>query len=144
MTMLLHATVVAIGGRGVALVGRSSSGKSDLALRLIDRGAALVGDDYVELMVDGTQVTARAPATIAGRIEVRGIGLVEMAHLDSAPLALFVELDSDVERLPEDHFRELLGRRVPAVALGAFEASAAIKIELALKRTGLPLEDAHP
>jgi serine kinase of HPr protein (carbohydrate metabolism regulator) len=139
VSALLHATVVAIGGRGVALVGRSGAGKSDLALRLIDRGAALVGDDYVELMLDGTEVAA--PTAIAGKIEVRGVGIVESAHRDSAPLSLVVDLDSAPERLPEPRWRDLLGVRVPQIALRAFEASAPLKVEHALRRAGLALED---
>lgn len=138
--MMLHATVVAIEGRGVALTGRSGAGKSDLALRLIDRGAKLVGDDYVDLKVCANRIIASPPATIAGRIEVRGVGLVELPYLEEAPLALLVDLDSQPERLPEPSARTLMGIAVPAVALAAFEPSAPIKVELALKRTGSALE----
>lgn len=137
---MLHATVVAIGGRGVALAGRSGAGKSDLALRLVDRGAMLVGDDYVNLEVCANRIIARPPASIAGRIEVRGIGVVEMPYLAEACLALFVDLDLTPERLPEPAARELLGIAIPCIALDAFEASAPLKVELALKRTGSALE----
>lgn len=138
--MMLHATVIAIEGEGVALAGRSGAGKSDLALRLIDRGAKLVGDDYVDLEVRANRIIASPPATIAGRIEVRGVGLVDMPYLGEAPLALFVDLDSPPERLPEPSTRILMGVAVPALALAAFEASAPLKVELALKRRGSALE----
>lgn len=138
--MILHATVVAIGGLGVALSGRSGAGKSDLALRLIDRGARLVGDDYVELaMRDGRLFASPAPA-IAGLIEVRGIGIVEMPHVPEAPLALLVDLDLVPERLPEAAERTMLGVNLPLIGLAAFHASAPIKVELALKRAASALE----
>lgn len=138
--MTAHATVVAVGGRGVMIVGPSGSGKSDLALRLVDRGAVLVGDDYVALARDGGRLVARRVPTIAGRIEVRGVGLVETASIPAAAIALVVDLGLPPERLPEPALRETLGVRVPVVSLSPFEASAPLKVELALKRFGLPLE----
>ncbi|MEO7680691.1 MAG: aldolase, partial [Sphingomonas sp.] len=92
MSERIHATTVAIRGRGVALLGASGSGKSDLALRLIDRGAVLVSDDYTEIgAIDGV-VMAKAPRTIAGLIEVRGVGIVTVPHLDNVEIALAVQL----------------------------------------------------
>ena len=137
----LHGTTIAIGGRGVVMVGPSGSGKSDLALRLIDRGAALVADDYTELAREGGMLCARAPATIAGKIEVRGVGIVELPA-ESAPIALIVDLDASPERMPEPSTQVLEGIVIPTVALSPFDASAPIKVELALKRFGLPLEEA--
>ena len=72
--MMVHATCVAIGDRAVLLCGPSGSGKSDLALRLIDGGAQLVADDQVVLRAEGGRIVARAPEALAGRMEVRGIG----------------------------------------------------------------------
>jgi serine kinase of HPr protein (carbohydrate metabolism regulator) len=74
----IHATCVAIGGQGVLIMGPSGIGKSDLALRLIDRGATLVSDDYTEIELVEGALTGRPPATIAGKIEVRGVGIVTM------------------------------------------------------------------
>jgi serine kinase of HPr protein (carbohydrate metabolism regulator) len=134
----VHAGCVALGGRGVLIVGGSGSGKSDLALRLVDRGAGLVSDDYTLLRAKAGRLFASAPATIAGRIEVRGIGLVEKAAVAEAPLCLVVDLDSPPERLPEPRSASFLGIELPAVTLAALEASAPIKLELALDLFGLP------
>src|SRR5437588_5560986 len=90
--VLMHGTAVAIDGRGVLLRGPSGSGKSDLALRLIDAGARLVADDQTELRRDGDAIIARAPPTIAGMIEVRGLGIVRIEALPAAPVALLVDL----------------------------------------------------
>ena len=131
--MLLHGTCVGIGGRGVLIAGPSGSGKSDLALRLIDRGAVLVADDQVRLTAMDGRLLATVPDTIAGKIEARGIGIVEMAHQSPMPVWLLVDLVGAVERMPERVTRELLGVRIPAVALNPFEASAPVKVGLALK-----------
>lgn len=133
----IHATCVAIGGQAVLLCGRSGSGKSDLALRLIDRGAELVADDQVLLVRDGDTVRAAPPAAIAGKIEVRGLGILAMAHRTAMPVAMIFQLDEPVERLPlEATRRSLVGIALPVVAVAPFEASAPIKIELALREFG--------
>ena len=131
----LHATTVAIDGLAVVLIGPSGSGKSDLALRLIDRGAVLVSDDQTLFRgIDGV-VIASAPTTIAGKIEVRGLGIVEISQAGDAPAALVVRLGGTVARMPlEDATMTVAGIALPAVALDAFEGSAAIKVELALRR----------
>lgn len=137
--MLLHASCVAIGGRAVLITGDSGAGKSDLALRLIDRGAALVSDDQVALSLDGGRLVAAAPATIAGQIEVRGLGILSMKHLSPMLVSLLIELGRPVERMPEPRRQTLCGVAIPAVALDPFESSAPIKAELALKEWGLAL-----
>jgi serine kinase of HPr protein (carbohydrate metabolism regulator) len=130
----LHATGVAIEGRTVLLCGPSGSGKSDLALRLIDRGALLVSDDYTLVKrVDG-RLIATAPSTIAGQMEVRGIGIVALPHQDEAPIALLIDLCEQVERMPmERASRTVAGIQVPVAKLNPFEISAPIKVEMALK-----------
>ena len=135
----IHASCVAIGGRGVLIAGPSGSGKSDLALRLLDRGAALVSDDYTSLTQERGRLIASAPERIAGRIEVRGVGLVELENLASAPVCLLVDLAAPPERMPEPSLRTVAGCEVPAVALAALEPSAPLKLEMALHRFGLPL-----
>jgi serine kinase of HPr protein (carbohydrate metabolism regulator) len=136
---LVHASCVAIRGRAVLLAGRPGAGKSDLALRLIDRGAALVSDDYTELRRSGGRLLARAPATIAGRMEVRGIGVVELPAVADVPVCLYADLERIPERLPEAETIRLAGENVPLVALAALEPSAPLKLEQALVRFGLPL-----
>lgn len=134
----LHASCVARDGRAVLISGRSGSGKSDLALRLIDRGAMLVSDDYtVVRRVDG-RLVARAPAGIEGKIEVRGVGILQFETLSDAAVSLVVDLDRDVERLPaERETMRIAGIDVPIIAANALEASAPIKVEAALRHFGL-------
>jgi serine kinase of HPr protein (carbohydrate metabolism regulator) len=140
MTETVHATCVAIGWRGVLIRGRSGSGKSDLALRLIDRGARLVSDDYTILIENGGRILARAPETIAGKLEVRGVGIVEMEPAVDIPVCLIADLDRAPVRLPDGPEEEaLLGTLLPAIGLAALEASAPLKLEQALLRFGLPL-----
>lgn len=135
----LHVSAVAIGGRAVLIGGRSGSGKSDLAMRLIDRGAALVSDDYTHVRRIQGRLIAVAPATIAGKIEVRGVGIVELDALADMPVALFVDLEGKVERLPDpDTRRVVAGVSIPTVALDGHQASAPLKVEMALRLLGLP------
>jgi serine kinase of HPr protein (carbohydrate metabolism regulator) len=132
---LVHATCVSIRGHGVLIAGSPGSGKSDLALRLIDRGAMLVSDDQTILRPDGTALRAFAPATIRGRIEVRGLGILETAQVDGVSVALAVVIDPAPDRMPpERRVRSIAGVTLPEIALAALEASAPVKVELALAR----------
>jgi len=134
----LHASTVAIDGRAVLITGPSGSGKSDLALRLLDRGFALVSDDQTIIKKSGTRLTASAPPTIRGKLEIRGVGIVTMDQVDEQPVALVVELTSDIQRLPDDsRERPLMGIPVPLISVDAMTASAASKVALALDRLGL-------
>ncbi|MES2420015.1 MAG: HPr kinase/phosphatase C-terminal domain-containing protein [Pseudomonadota bacterium] len=135
----LHATTVAIDGLAVMIEGASGSGKSDLALRLIDRGAILVSDDQTLVIRSGKTLRARVPTTIAGRIEVRGIGILAMPYVDDVPVGLLVRVDGTIERMPERRARKIAGIDVRQFAVNPFEASAPIKVELAL-RNPEPLE----
>ncbi len=130
----LHATTIAIDGRAVLLCGPSGSGKSDLALRLMDRGALLVSDDQTIIHRIHDGLTASAPATIAGLIEVRGIGIVAVPHAGPVPVAMRVTLGPDVVRMPEAFMYDILGLPVPDHYVDAMTASAPIKIELLLRR----------
>lgn len=131
----IHATCIAMGGVGVLLYGASGSGKSDLALRLIDRGATLVSDDYTELSAEHGRLIATAPANIAGLIEIRGLGIVTVDHVDTIPVGLCLRLDSPVERMPPEGFKRVsfAGVTIPALPLAALEASAPIKVEFAVR-----------
>ncbi len=124
--MTIHGSCAARDGAAVLVRGRPGSGKSDLILRLLDRGFVLVADDQV--MLDG--VVARAPAALAGLLEVRGLGLLHRPFLAQAPVRLVVELDAAPERLPHPATDPVLG--VPRIGLDARAASAALIVGLAL------------
>jgi len=128
----MHATCVALGGAAVLLRGPAGAGKSDLALRLIEAGARLVADDQVELAAEGGRLVARAPAAIAGMMEVRGVGLVPMAAAAAAPVALVADLVAAPERLPEPAAEAILGVSIARVEIAPFEPSAPAKLRLAL------------
>ncbi|WP_118857044.1 HPr kinase/phosphorylase [Sphingomonas mesophila] len=135
----LHATSVARDGRAVLLLGQSGSGKSDLALRLFDHGFALVSDDRTIVRRDGERLIASAPNTIRGKLEVRGLGIVDIAPTGDTPVALAVELGGDMERMPDDsRSRTFCAIAVPLVSIDARTASAAAKVALALDHFGLP------
>jgi len=135
----VHASTVAFGGRAVLITGPSGSGKSDLALRLLDRGFVLVSDDQTIVSRDGDRLLASAPATIAGKLEVRGIGIVEVETVQDVQVAIAVELRGDFERMPQDsRERPLLGLSLPLISIDAMTASAPSKVALALDRFGLP------
>jgi serine kinase of HPr protein (carbohydrate metabolism regulator) len=89
-------------------------------------------------MREGDRLIASAPPTIAGKLEVRGLGIVEMETASNIPVALFVELTSDIERLPdENRERSILGVELPLISIDARTASAPSKVALALDRMGL-------
>jgi len=133
--MLVHVTAVVIDGKAVLLRGPPGAGKSDLALRLIDGGAALIADDQAELRRSGSHIFVTAPASIAGLIEIRGVGILRLEVVEEAALAMCVDLlpSTEIERLPERRFEAVLGAAIPLIAVSAFEASAAAKVRLALR-----------
>lgn len=159
--LLVHATAVASGGACVLLLGPSGAGKSDLALRLMTLGAGdglpqggadpragrrdafrLVSDDRVLLRRVGEHLDAEAPEPIFGKLEVRGVGIVEVPALVRARAALCVELvaAAQVPRLPHGETFAALGVVLPLVRLAAFEASAPQKVALALAAALAPDE----
>ena len=113
---IVHATTVAIGGKGVLIVGPSGCGKSSLALQLLALGAALVADDRTQVTSDGHKVVASVPDTIAGLIEARGVGVINLPHIADVPLALVVDLsETEKQRLPEPHSHSVLGIALPCL-----------------------------
>ena len=135
--MKVHATCIALNGQGVLLQGTSGSGKSDLALCLINNGALLISDDQVVLKRCGQQVLASAPEGFSGLLEVRGIGICSFDYLSECPLKLIVTLQSEqiIERMPDLHnsYQDLLGVEIPHFVLNPFEASAVAKIKAGLQ-----------
>lgn len=133
----LHGTCVAlpIGSEtaGVLITGPSGSGKSDLALRLIDRGAKLIADDQILVEARGGRLFARAPETIRGRMEVRHVGVVAVPFAEEAEIRLAVALGEEPVRLPEPAWVAVAGADLPRLALKPFEASAPAKIRLAVQ-----------
>lgn len=137
--LLVHATGVVIEGECVLITGPPGSGKSDLALRLIDRGAALLGDDYLNVEASRGRLVATVPQATAGLIEVRGVGLLHFDHVASAAVALLAVIGVP-ERLPDEESAVLCGIRLPRLVIAPLEPSAPIKVELALRRLRRPLE----
>ena len=140
--MIRHAGLVArrLGGvwRGVLIEGASGAGKSDLALRCLDDGFRLVADDRVELWTSGGRLFGRAPPTLAGLIEARGIGILALTALPLAEVALVAHLGQP-ERAPDPQTTEILGIVLPQLTISPWEASAAAKLSRALARFDAPI-----
>ncbi len=130
----VHGTAISIAGHGVLIIGASGSGKSDLALRLIDRGAIIISDDRVIVEpINGHPVLRTAP-NIEGKIEVRGVAIITMPFVTDIELRLVIDLAAAVPRFIETmSSHKIAGFAVPSIALAAFEASAVIKVEKAIK-----------
>lgn len=130
----IHASCIAFDGDAVLIRGPSGGGKSDLALRLIDAGAELVADDRVDVDAAGGRVTARPPAPLAGLIEVRGLGILEMANRAEAVVVAVIDLAdaADIARLPETETAMVAGIPLPLFRIDPGAASAVIKVRLAV------------
>lgn len=134
----IHGSTVSRDGRAVIITGPSGSGKSDLSLRLFDRGFRLVSDDQTVVKRVGERLLAAPPANIAGKFEIRGLGIVDLDHESDVPVALIVELTSSITRLPDDsRERPILGIGVPLISIDATTASAPAKVAFAFDRLGL-------
>lgn len=133
----IHASCVAIGRHGILLLGKSGAGKSDLALRLIDQGAVLVADDRTILSLEKGALHGRAPASIRGLLEVRGLGIVTFPVRAKVRIALAVQLGREGARLPGPRFYSPPAQlrpqtSVPEILLDARFASTPAKIRAAL------------
>jgi len=128
--MRLHASCAARanaqGGDALLLLGPPGSGKSDMLLRLLRHGFSLVADDQV-IIEDGR---ARAPASLAGLLEVRGLGLFRLNYLPMATLRLVITLGQGADRLPEPRRHEVLD--LPEITLDPALVSAPERAVLAL------------
>jgi UPF0042 nucleotide-binding protein len=148
MPATIHATALAAPAwgrhvtRAVLLLGPSGSGKSDLALQLIDRGWQLIADDRTVLGVADGRLTAASPPAIAGLIEVRGVGIrPQAAHPGPLKVALVLDLAQPPERLPQPQLWHAPGHQhapIPSLGFDARGASAPLRLEHALQAHGLP------
>lgn len=145
MSRLIQATCVAINGRGLLIQGPPGSGKSSLALALIDRGAVLVGDDGVRIEADGTVLRAFPPPNIAGLLEVRNVGLLPRPVASSVPIALALLLDPAAPRLPDQaDALSLEGIDLPLLPFWPDSPVLALRAEAALDRWGLSFAAPNP
>jgi serine kinase of HPr protein (carbohydrate metabolism regulator) len=141
---IIHASCVSVNNKAILLLGESGSGKSDLALRLIDGGAQLVADDYTELSLQNNILTAAPPQKLEGLIEARGIGILTLPFIRDVAVKLAVKLvpRADVERLPESHFFDCPTfsncnlQKIPLLYLSAHDASTPAKIRFFINISG--------
>ena len=134
---LVQATAVSVSGRALLIEGKPGIGKSSLALALIDRGATLIGDDGVKLVRDGGIIVAAPPPNIAGKLEIRGVGIVDLP-VTSAPLSLILAIDPEAPRYPEKlELRDILGAPIPVLPFKAGDAVQALRAEWALALHGI-------
>lgn len=135
---IIHASLVNLDGCGILLEGKSGSGKSDLALRLIeDKGAVLVADDAVEVFEREGRLYGRVPQNIKGLLEVRGVGIVNYPFMPESSVDLAVNLlQTRPVRLPEPCKEAIFGLEIIKIDLYALESSAPAKIIAALRAHG--------
>ena len=128
-------TCIAFGEEAVLFRGPSGSGKSDLALRCIEKGADLISDDQTILCRKNKKIIASAPRTIAGKLEVRGIGIIDFPYREDASLVLVLDLINEgaLERLPKIGFVDYFDIKIPNLRILSFESSAVEKVSLALR-----------
>jgi serine kinase of HPr protein (carbohydrate metabolism regulator) len=143
-SIVFSASAVAIGGVALAIEGPTGSGKSSLALALIDRGAGMIGDDAVQLSKEDDRLIASPPPNIEGMIELRGVGLFDMPLAQPCPLALILSLRVGGERLPESvPRRKILGLDIPCLPFYPGALAPAVRAEMALAKYGIPLPSVH-
>ena len=130
-----HATSVVFCGNGLLLTGISGSGKSDLALRIMDAGGSLISDDYTVLTVTEHQLIASPPETIKGMMEVRGVGLLKVPTIRSARIDVMVicQTKESIERLPPVIHTQIQGIQLRQLNLYPFESSAVAKLRAFLQ-----------
>ncbi len=131
----LRGTCIAVEGSGVLLRGPSGSGKSDLALRLVDAGGRLVADDYTDVSEVGGRLVATAPPKVHGLLEVRGIGIIRLQAKPSARLVACVDLVpiDKIERMPVPEDVRILGVSLPRFVVCAAEPSSVAKVALVVR-----------
>ena len=137
--VIANVSCVAVRGRAILIEGSPGSGKSSLALALIDRGAVLVGDDAISVTLDGGHPQACPPPNTAGKLEIRNVGIVDLPA-GEAPLALILELGPEAPRFPlEVATGEICGVAIPRLRFAPGDAVQALRAEFALEKHGLPV-----
>lgn len=129
--MNYHGTSLVFNKRGILLRGKSGSGKSDLALRLIHEGATLIADDQTDIVANGSELIAACPAPLEGKLEVRGIGIIDVPFIKQHPLHIIIDLVSwkNIERFPEKKVEQLEDVDCFFYELDPFELSIFPKIK---------------
>ena len=129
----IHSTSVVIDDNGVLILGDSGSGKSDLALRLIDNGATLISDDISICRKNSNNIYLYCPPEIKGLLEVREIGIITVPFVERIKLRLVVNLKSNNnERFPKDNSYRILGINIPIINIEGKNSSAVAKIKVKL------------
>ena len=129
----MHSSSVVIDDNGVLIMGNSGSGKSDLALRLIDNGATLISDDISICKKTLNNIYLYCPPEIKGLLEVREIGIMTVPFVEKIKLQLVVNLKSkNNERFPKDSSLKILGIKIPLINIDGKNSSAIAKIKLKL------------
>lgn len=132
-TKEIHSTSVVLDDNGILITGDSGSGKSDLALRLIDSGATLISDDitYCEKKID--HIFLSCPSQTKGLLEVREVGIITVPFVEQIKLRMIVKLmNKELERLPTNKFSKLLGINIPLLTINGKNTSSVIKVKVKL------------
>ena len=129
----IHSSSIVIDDNGVLILGDSGSGKSDLALRLIDNGATLISDDISICRKNSNNIYLYCPPEIKGLLEVREIGIITVPFVERIKLRLVVNLRSkNNERFPKDNSFRILGIKIPLISIEGKNSSAVAKIKVKL------------
>lgn len=135
MQKQIHGTSICYKQKGLLFLGKSGNGKSDLALRLIDKGANLIADDQTILTLKNNKIILTCPSEIKSKLEIRGIGIIKMPSIKEHQLDIVFQLKSfrEIKRIPNENWRMLLDQKIPYYEIDPFELSVNAKINFLLK-----------
>ena len=118
---IIHASSIDINGKGVVILGKSGTGKSNLAIKLISMGAKLISDDQSLLKLTENKIIISKPETTPNFIEARGIGLIEVPFVVSAKLFCFVKITNlELNRLPNAKNKYCFGKKIKMIEFNPF------------------------
>ena len=133
VTKIVHGTAIALEDKGVLLIGPSGSGKSDLALRLIDSGATLISDDQIICERRNDEIFLFPHKKINGLIEVRGVGIIKVPYIENVKLKMIVQLiNKQPERIPVKEEKNFLNLKIKFIKIIGKEASSTAKVKIKL------------